>query len=98
MCSLKYSINILAIIEMQDTPTLPTNVTEEMYNLAVYGCEKVTDYACEDGATANPFALFPRTDIDPPLYYRDLMLLLAIFVGFRLLSCAILSARANSDS
>ena len=32
LCSLKYSINIMATIEMQDPPAdLATNVTESMY-------------------------------------------------------------------
>lgn len=112
LCSLKYSINIMATIELQDIPRdlsflsadgagLVNNQTivQRMYNNQVYGCPEVVDHACvtTDGTEPSSFALFPRTDIDPTMYYRDLAVLGAIFVGFRVFSCLVLSLKASSS-
>ena len=111
LCSLKYSINIMTTIEMQDPPRdlsfleldgeLINNrtVLDKMYNNIVYGCPDVTDHACVGlpaGEQPNSFALFPRTDIEPNMYWRDLAVLGAIFVGFRVFSCLVLSYKASS--
>merc|ERR1712224_124729 len=48
LCSLKYSINIMATIELQDPPVdRISNVTDEMYYKAVYGCANVTNHKCD---------------------------------------------------
>ena len=78
--------------------TLNMYTTFHRYNMAVYGCNNVTGYKCDAGQDISEFALFPRISTDPSQYYRDLAVLLSIFVGFRVLSCIILSSKASSSS
>lgn len=96
LCSLKYSINVMMITELENVPnSWPSSLNTTLYEEAVFGCSGSalkSDKTCDN---PNEQALFPSSDVEATnlgLYLGILLIVLAIF---RLASLVCLSTKAS---
>lgn len=94
LCSLKYGINMLLVVEFSDLPgSWNPDLSEEYYWRAVYGCaEAVTN--CDDRVES---ALFPRNEIEKESMWLYVLIMFAIFVVFRTVAAIVLAVRSKSS-
>ena len=97
LCSLKYALNLLLIIEFEELPTSwPKTLDSSLYYSAVYGCDNVTSSACAAGSTPLETALLPKVDVVVADAWVYVAVLLAIFTIFRVAALAALTARSRN--
>ena len=99
MCSLKYSVNLLLLVEFGDLPsTWPTDFPASHYYEAVYGCSNVTDHVCTSPQIpdSDALALYPKSEVEFSALPAYLGILAGLFVGFRVLSLFFLRVRSNN--
>lgn len=100
LCSLKYSINIVTIVEFDQVPAAfaGNEVATNNYLDAVYGChgDNLVDGNCIDtSSVAYRTALLPRTTIDTNDSGLYLAILLAVLVAFRAIALIALRCKAR---
>jgi len=98
LCSLKYSINLVMLLEFAQVPRNLDDALIPTYNMLVYGCPSVIDNHCPDGVAVDQTALYPRTDVDATELGAviNLVILIGVFWVFRLTACVLLAVKARS--
>lgn len=99
LCSLKYALDLLMIVEFgARPPTLSSSVTDDQYYEVIYGCSGsnlTSDWVCVNKGPLYDIALFPRTDVFRDKWYIYLGILLAVLLLFRSLALCTLVKKAR---